>query len=129
MTTVPLASHELKNGLTLEFLDKSKKIAADRWYIHIRVEIRIPVQKKWFAKDSIDDGQFRAILNALGEEVVFSQKKERNFVSEKVKDQIVEEICDQALQIGHTYCASDTFAARTILKSFRDKTRSQPTIP
>jgi len=129
MTTVPLASHELKNGLTLEFLDKSKKIAADRWYIHIRVEIRIPVQKKWFAKDSIDDGQFRAILNALGEEVVFSQKKERNFVSEKVKDQIVEEICDQALRIGHTYCASDTFAARTILKSFRDKTRSQPTIP
>jgi hypothetical protein len=127
MTTVHLASHELKNGLTLVFVDKSKKIAADRWYIHIRVEIRIPVQKKWFAKDPIDDGQFKAILDTLGEEVVFSQKKERNFIGEDAKDQIVKEICDRALQTGLTYCASDTFAARTILKVFRDKKRQHPT--
>jgi len=126
MTTAPLASHELKNGLTMVFVDNSKKIAADRWYIHIRVEIRIPVHKKWFAKDPIDDGQYQEVLDTLGEEVVFSQKKERNFISEEAKDQIVKDICDRALQTGLTYCASDTFAARTLLKAFRDKKRQQP---
>lgn len=126
MTTAPLASHELKNGLTMLLMDNSKKIAADRWYINIRVEIRIPVQKKWFAKDPIDDGQYQKILDTLGEEVVFSQKKERNFISEEAKDQIVKDICDRALQTGLTYCASDTFAARTILKAFRDKNRQHP---
>jgi len=129
MTTVSLASHKLKNGLTMAFLDKSRKIAADRWYIHIQVEIRIPVQKKWFAKESIDDGQYLAILDTLGEEVVFSQKKERNFVSEEDKDEIVKEICDHALQTGLTYCASDIFAARTILKAFREKKRQNPSMP
>jgi len=123
MTTDPLAKHQLKNGLTMVFWDQSKKIAADRWYIHIRVEIRIPVQKKWFAKESIDDGDFKAILDALGKEVVFSRKKERNFVSEDSKDQIVKDLCHQALETGLAYCASDTFAARTILKAFRDKNR------
>jgi len=126
MTTDLLARHELKNGLIMVFLDQSKKIAADRWYIHIRVEIRIPVQKKWFRKEPIDEGQYQAIQQTLGEEVVFSQKKERNFVSEKVKDQIVEDICNQALRTGHTYCASDTFAARTILKAFGEKRRQHP---
>ena len=126
MTTAPLASHELKNGLTMVLVDNSKKIAADRWYIHIRVEIRIPVQKKWFAKDPIDDGRYQEILDTLGEEVVFSQKKERNFISEEAKDQIVKDICDRALQTGLTYCASDTFAARTILKAFRDQKRQHP---
>jgi hypothetical protein len=126
MTTAPLASHELKNGLTMVLVDNSKKIAADRWYIHIRVEIRIPVQKKWFAKDPIDDGRYQEILDTLGEEVVFSQKKERNFISEEAKDQIVKDICDRALQTGLTYCARDTFAARTILKAFRDKNRQHP---
>ena len=126
MTTAPLASHELKNGLTMALVDKSKKIAADRWYIHLRVEIRIPVQKKWFAEDPIDDGQYQEVLDTLGEEVVFSQKIERNFVSEEAKDQIVKDICDRALQTGLTYCASDTFAARTILKAFRDKSWQHP---
>ncbi|BBO76760.1 hypothetical protein DSCW_41770 [Desulfosarcina widdelii] len=126
MTTVPLASHELKNGLTMVFVDNSKKIAADRWYINIRVEIRIPVQKKWFATGSVDDGEFKAILDTLGEEVIFSQKKERNFISEEAKDKIVKDICNRALQTGLTYCASDTFAARTILKAFRDKSRQHP---
>lgn len=126
MTTDLLARHELKNGLIMVFLDQSKKIAADRWYIHIRVEIRIPVQKKWFVKDPIDDGLYQEILDTLGQEVVFSQEKERNFVSEKIKDQIIEDIYNQALQTGQTYCASDTFAARTILKAFGEKRRRHP---
>ncbi len=129
MSTVPLASHELKNGLNMVFLDQSKKIAADRWYIHIEVEIRIPVQKKWFSEESIDEGHFHVILDSLGEEVVFRQKRERNFVSEEAKDRIVKEICDHALQMGQTYCSSDTFAARTILKAFREKNRQHPSIP
>ena len=121
MSTTPIISHALQNGLTLKFIDESRKIAADRWYVRVWVTIDIPVDIKWFANGSLDDVPFDRIANALGEKVGFRQKKERNFVSDDEKDQVVQDICERSLETGRGYMGSDSFAAKFILKSFAER--------
>lgn len=121
MSTQPLSSCELKNGLSLLCQDRSKKIAADRWYVCVDLEITIPVEKKWFQTHGMDDEKFQQIVSVLGDEVVFSQKRERNFISEDVKSQVVEKICTNAIEMAKQYCSSDDFAARFILKTFANR--------
>jgi len=121
MSTTPISSHELKNGLTLTFMDESRKIAADRWYVRVWVTIDIPLEIKWFTDGSMNDGDFDRIAEALGEKVVFSQKKERNFVSDNDKKQVVQDICKGTMETGLAYMGSDSFAAKFILKAYAER--------
>jgi hypothetical protein len=123
METSPLLSCQLKNGLTLLCLDKSKKIAGDRWYICINVRITIPVNTKWFGNHTVDHETFQKISRELGKEVVFQQKKERHFISDDVKTQVVKEICESTEKMGMKYFGHDDFAAKYILKVFADQHR------
>jgi hypothetical protein len=125
MAPRPLLSCPLKNGLTLFCLDQSKKIALDRWYICVRVQITIPVIMKWFDNHPVDRETFRKISRQLGKEIVFQQKKERHFVSDDVKIQVIKEICDSAEEMGLKYFCHDDFAAKYILKVYTDQHRSR----
>lgn len=118
MDTTAMEPVLLKNGLTLLFDDQSKKIAADRWYVCIWARINIPVDIKWFGTDGIEAAQFEPIARVLGHEVVFSQKKERNFVSTDQKSKIVQKLCESTKSMAIQYCSSNDFAAKTILKKF-----------
>jgi hypothetical protein len=121
MSSRPRFSQVLKNGLTQQSLDQSKKIAADRWYVCVWIQISIPVEKKWFVNLPIEEEKFRQIRDAVGKEVLFSQKIERNFVSDDIKEKVVSDICSRAAEMGHKYFAHDDFAAKTILKIYADR--------
>lgn len=113
----------LDNGLDLRFIDQSKQIAEDRWYVCIMVRIDIPIQRKWFDDHPIDDLKFKDIQHVLGDSVVFEQKKDRNFVSADKKNNVVKEICDNTLQTATHYFGLDHFAAKYILKRYAEKMR------
>lgn len=102
----------------LQCIDQSKQIAADRWYVCVSVEVAVPVEKKWFDNHQLDEGMFKRIKSALGEEVIFRQKIERNFVSEDQKEDVVKSICDGAAEMGKNYLSSQNFAYKFILKEF-----------
>jgi hypothetical protein len=119
-----ILTRRLDNGLELECLDQSKQIATDRWYICIGVRITVPVEKKWFDKASLDENKFRSIRNTLGETVLFEQKRERNFISVKQKDQIIKEICDSIVDTALTYFGRDGFPAKLILKRYAEALRA-----
>lgn len=121
MSTHLLSSYALKNGLHLECLDQSKKIAADRWYVCVWVQIIIPVEKRWFVGHRVDAEKFQQLRHALGKAVIYKQKNERNFVSDDQKERIVQEICDRTAQTGMKYLSHDDFAAKYILKCFADR--------
>lgn len=118
MSARSIASCSLKNGLSLICQDQSKKIAADRWYICVWVKIFIPVKIKWFKNQPMDEKKFQQIATALGPEILFSQKRERNFISDELKDSIIQELCENAMVMGTQYCGSRDFAAKAILKEF-----------
>lgn len=123
MSIPPISSCELKNGLTLLCLDQSKKIAGDRWYICVTIHIDIPVDKVWFTNQLVDDKKFQQISRTLGKQVVFEQKKERNFVSADLKDQMVKDFSRRAEELAAQYFSHPDFAAKYILKVYADQQR------
>ena len=113
----------LDNGLDLQCLDDSRQIAADRWYVCVRVQMSIPIVKKWFNQYPVDDQQFGHIRHLLGDKVLFEQKKERNFISDDQKSMIIKDICDNSVELAKQYFSHDGFAAKYILKRLAEKTR------
>ena len=123
MSPHPILSYQLKNGLSLQCLDQSKKIAADRWHVCIWVQMSIPVERKWFVNTPVDEATFQQIGSVLGQEVTLKLKKERHFIADDHKEQIVKEICDSAVEMGKQYFTHEDFAAKYILKVFADQQR------
>lgn len=118
-----IGTHQLDNGLALNFLDRSKQIAGDRWFVSVAVQVKVPVEKKWFIDDPMADIDFEHMQRELGAEVVFEQKKERNFMSSNQKDAVIEEICEGTLKTTKDYLGSKNFPAKFILKKFSEKMR------
>lgn len=113
-----LLTYPLTNGLTLVCLDRSKKIAADRWYIGIGIEIAIPVEKRWLDGLSVDEERFQQIQETLGDKVIFKQRKERNFISDDQKDEIVQQIIKNITEIADNYFCKKAFPGKYLLKEF-----------
>lgn len=118
-----VGKHSLDNGLELIFRDRSKQIADDLWFVSIAVQVTIPVEKKWFESHTMQDIDFEHMRRELGVEVIFKQKKERNFVIADQKDAVIEEICEATLKITKDYIGSRNFPAKFILKQFSEKMR------
>ena len=125
MSNDPIASCLLKNDLTLVCTDQSKKMAADRWHIRVVVDISIPVDEKWFGKDSFDAVSFEQISSVLGPEITFRRIKERFFVSDEQRSRIVKEICDRVINTGLEYCGSSNFASKYILKAYHERIKGR----
>jgi hypothetical protein len=73
----------------------------------------------------VDQETFQNISRTLGKEIIFKQKKERNFIGAEAKVSAVRDICERAEEIGKKYMAKDDFAAKYILKVFTDLQRSR----
>lgn len=124
MSTSPIiATHRLDNGLDLTFLDQSKQIAADRWYVCVTVQISIPVEKKWFDSQAVDDLKLADMKQVLGNMVLFEQKKERNFVSADIKDDMIKAMCEHTMQTAGAYLGHADFAAKYILIRYNERMR------
>lgn len=120
-----ISTHRLDNGLELTLLDQSRQIAADRWYVCVTVQMNIPLEKKWFDHYPMNDLKFEDMRHILGDTVRFEQKKERNFISDREKDKIIKEICDNTIETAKRYLGLVDFAAKYILKQYTEKMRHQ----
>ena len=60
---------ELKNGLKLDVLDGSRKIAGDRWQVVLKIRINIPVKLHIPADNGQIDIDINDILASVGENV------------------------------------------------------------
>jgi len=118
-----ISTQRLDNGLDLRFLDQSRQIAKDRWYVCVMVQINIPIEKKWFDHQPVDDLKFQDIRHVLGDTILFEQKKDRNFVSATQKDDVIKEIYDTTIDTTKHYFGLHNFAAKYILKTYTEKMR------
>jgi hypothetical protein len=105
----------LPNGLTLEFWDHSRPIAADRWYALMETRIIIPV-RKYLPPDL--KPQVDRVVEALGEEVVFSRQEERNFIAAAEASDIIKEMQDRMLQLAPGYFGHQDFPGKFIRKTY-----------
>jgi len=119
MTTEKLLSrHPLDNGLTIEFWDLSRPMIGDRWIITLELRIAIRINAANLPPDL--QAQEADIIKALGAEIVFSQRDERNFIDIKEFDAAMNEMVTRLLTLAPSYFGHPEFAGRLIRKRYAE---------
>jgi hypothetical protein len=118
-----ISRHPLKNGLTLEFWDYSRPIAGDRCFVLLEVRIAIPIRPDTLPPEL--GGQIDQVKETLGDEIIFSQKNERNFIAATEYPIILKDMQDRFLDMAPGYFGHPDFAARFIRGKFAQKQELQ----
>ena len=120
---------DLKNGLHLEFLDCSRKIAGDRWQVVMTVRLNIPVKMLGPVNDDHLDLNVDKVMSMIGENVRFEQKKERNFVDENQKEDVFNDLIDSFFYNSIDYVSNPDFPKRYILRQYKEHLKRKSWYP
>jgi hypothetical protein len=118
-----ISRHSLNNGLSLEFWDYSRPIAGDRWFVLLEVRIAIPIRPDTLPPEL--RGKADQVKEALGDEIIFSHKNERNFIAATEAPKILKNLQDSFLDMAPGYFGHPDFAARFIRGKFAEKQELQ----
>jgi len=114
-----MSRHLLNNGLTLEFWDHSRPIAGDRWFVLLEVRIAVRIRPDTLPPELRE--QADRVKEALGDEIIFSHKNERNFIAATEAPKILQEMQERFLDMAPGYFGHPDFAARFIRGKFSEK--------
>jgi hypothetical protein len=110
-----LESNMLANGLQVTFYDLSKKIAADRWQVKVKCESVLKVQDELY--DAIDDAELASAMKQdCANTVIHTFYRERNFIDEKEKDGVLQELFNQLSENVRTYMGGELFSRKLFEK-------------
>lgn len=126
MESTLISTHALENGLRLDLLDESRKIAADHWRVRIRFRVAVPLADHYGSIPPGNTPPLDELLAVLGATVVYEKLKERNFVSVEDKDAVFRELVDTFMKDAAPYLGRGTFPGKYILKAFRDQQAALP---
>jgi hypothetical protein len=104
----------LDNGLTLEFWDYSRPLAGDRWFVRLEARIAIPVRAETLPPEL--KAHAAPLVEALGQEIIFSQTEERNFIAASEAPGLLKDMHERILKLAPGYFGHADFAARFIRK-------------
>jgi hypothetical protein len=110
---------ELENGLTLEILDRSKKIAGDRWFVSFVARVEIEVRPELFEGDEISENQIRGIQALAGEKASYQYENQRNFIDDTEKEKVSKKLKAHFLDTNLKYLSSPGFPKKLILSKLR----------
>jgi hypothetical protein len=113
-----LARHTLDNGLTLVFWDHSRPLVGDRRYVCLVARIAIPVLAETLPPEL--KPQAAQVVEALGEEIIFSQRQERNFIAAAEAPALLQDMQDRLLALAPAYFGQADFAPRLIRKKWAE---------
>jgi hypothetical protein len=114
-----LDRHTLDNGLTLEFWDHSRALVGDLRFVCLLAQIAIPVRAETLPPELKD--QAAQVVEALGEEIIFSQKQERNLIAPSLAPGLLKDMQDRILALAPGYFGHADFAARFIRKKCAER--------
>ncbi|MBU4068363.1 MAG: hypothetical protein KKH84_09075 [Proteobacteria bacterium] len=121
MKEVLIKTIDLENGLELKLLDASRKLAGDRWLVSLIARIEIPTGDSLLKEDGSSSLNVDEVRKVLGEKLLFEQKRERIYIDEKEKDEVLKEIQDSFLSTSLSYLSRSDFPQKYILKRFNEK--------
>ena len=116
---------QLENRMQLDIFDCSRKLAGDRWLIKLVARMTIPISKAIFHSSSHPEEAINEIKSALGENVLFEQKRERIFIDKAEKEIVFNELYDSFISSTVDYLSNHAFPEKYVLKKFREKVEKQ----
>ena len=114
-----IKSIKLSNGLKLDFYDISRKLAGDRWYVGLIARIDIPLIDSLLTNQHLLHYSVEEIRNALGESVCFQQKRERHYIDEREKDDLLNGLMNSFIKRTLNYLSLPDFPGKYVLKEFQ----------
>jgi hypothetical protein len=105
-----LGRHTLDNGLVLEFWDYSRPLVGDRRFVCLEARIAIPIRAETLPPEF--KAQAAQVVKDLGEEIIFSQRQERNFIAASEAPALLQDMQDRILVLAPGYFGHGDFAAR-----------------
>jgi len=114
-----IKSIELSNSLKLYFYDISRKLAGDRWYVGVNARIDIPLIDSLITNQHLSHFNIEEIRNALGESFRFQQKRERHYIDEREKDDLLNDLMESFIKRTLNYLSLPDFPGKYILKEFQ----------
>ena len=112
---------DLENGLELKLYDASRKLAGDRWLVSLIARIEMPINDLLLKKDVSPLLNVDEVRKVLGERLLFEQKREKIFIDDKEKDEVLKEIQDFFLSSSLSYFSHSDFPKKYVLKKFNEK--------
>jgi hypothetical protein len=119
-----LYRHTLDNGLTLEFWDHSRPLVGDLTLVCLLARIAIPVRAETLPPEL--KPRAAQVVEALGEEIIFTQKQERNLIAASLAPGVLKDMQDRMLALASGYFGHAEFAARYIRKKCAERPEFQP---
>ena len=120
-----IKSIPLDNGQVLNIYDASKKIAGDRWRVNLVARILISVDEISLENNAamppIDE-----IKHILGDTVEYETKKERNFIDDKEKQTVLNDLLDTFIKYSSPYLSHPKFTKRFIIKKYHEYKKRIP---
>jgi len=113
-----LDRHALANGLTLELWDYSRPLVGDRWFVRLEARVIIPVGAEIVPPEL--KAQTALVVDALGENIIFTQAEERNFIAASHAPGLLQEMQDRILALTSGYFGHADFAGGFIRKKFAE---------
>ena len=120
---------DLPNNLVLELHDYSRHVAGDRWLVGLLVRIPIKISEEDFADRPQE--LYKDFLKEQGPVINFEQKKERNFIDEKEKDQLLSQMLNELKEYALSYMGHKSFAKgfiRRQIQAFEERQKWQKLI-
>jgi hypothetical protein len=86
-------------------------MGCDRWYVGIFAQIDIPLNDTVLNEDLLSPYSIEEFRNVLGETVCFEKKRDRHFIDEKKKYELLNDVMDSFLKSSISYLSHPDFAA------------------
>jgi len=118
-----LSRHSLDNGLTLNLWDYSRPVAGDRWYVALEARIAIPVNQDTMPPEL--SRETAAVAAALGPELNFSQRDERNFIAAQEVPGLLKEMAARPLDLAARYFGRPDFPRKLIRQKYAQHLESR----
>lgn len=118
MTGTLICRQPLDNGLVAEFYDLSRLMAGDRWVVKVEVRITIPVHPGTIPPDLAS--QAEEVVQALGQELLFTKEEVRHFIDVREVPQMVESMVTRLREGLRGYLSHPDFAGRYIRKKYKE---------
>lgn len=114
----PIRSENLKNNINVAIYDLSKRIAGDRWFIRICCVATLPMTDTLLNQLTETGEVAAAFKKRYADGLTLEVVKERNFVDEQVKDDVVQQIMDQISENSLNYMNIDAFPHKLLRSEF-----------
>lgn len=116
------AAKELANGVTITYVDESKKIAADRWLVKLRCRATVPLQGWMWDAMVGEDPRTVFCRERLAEGLLHEVVMERNFIDQSERERLITEMIATFEESVLGYIARETFVGQLFTRKLHEAT-------